>query len=81
MTTKIQKWGNSHAVRLPKALVDEAGLREGSAIEIRAEGEGISIKPARQIRRIPIKDLVKGMTPGKNRYPEFDDAPIGKELI
>jgi antitoxin component of MazEF toxin-antitoxin module len=27
MKAKIAKWGNSLAVRLPKAVVDEAGLK------------------------------------------------------
>ena len=34
MTTKIRKWGNSYAVRIPKYVVDKSGLREGSTVEI-----------------------------------------------
>jgi antitoxin MazE len=30
----VSKWGNSLGVRLPKALVDELGLREGDEIEL-----------------------------------------------
>ncbi|MEZ5786216.1 MAG: AbrB/MazE/SpoVT family DNA-binding domain-containing protein [Xanthobacteraceae bacterium] len=33
---QVAKWGNSLAVRLPKALVDALGLKEGDEIEIRA---------------------------------------------
>jgi antitoxin MazE len=33
---QVAKWGNSLAVRLPKALVDALGLKEGDKIEIRA---------------------------------------------
>ena len=29
MLTKIQKWGSSLAIRIPKALADEAGLEQG----------------------------------------------------
>jgi antitoxin MazE len=35
----IAKWGNSLAVRLPKQLVDELGLKEGDAVEITPNGE------------------------------------------
>jgi len=28
MLTKIQKWGNSLALRIPKAFADEAGLEK-----------------------------------------------------
>jgi antitoxin MazE len=31
---QVAKWGNSLAVRLPKALVDELGLRAGDKVEI-----------------------------------------------
>jgi antitoxin MazE len=33
---QVAKWGNSLAVRLPKALVDALGLKEGDEVEIRA---------------------------------------------
>jgi antitoxin MazE len=32
---QISKWGNSLAVRLPAAVVDALGLKEGDQIEIR----------------------------------------------
>lgn len=31
---QVSKWGNSLAVRLPAALVDALGLREGDDIEV-----------------------------------------------
>jgi antitoxin MazE len=31
---KVAKWGNSLAVRLPKAMVDALGLREGDDVEL-----------------------------------------------
>ncbi|MCI0598470.1 MAG: AbrB/MazE/SpoVT family DNA-binding domain-containing protein [Beijerinckiaceae bacterium] len=42
---QVSKWGNSLAVRLPKALVEELGLEPGDEIDI------ISVKN----RRIAIK--------------------------
>jgi len=31
---QVSKWGNSLAVRLPKALVDQLGLKEGDELNI-----------------------------------------------
>jgi len=31
---KVAKWGNSLAVRLPKAMVEALGLREGDDVEV-----------------------------------------------
>lgn len=36
---QVAKWGNSLAVRLPAAVVDALGLKEGDQIEIRVAGE------------------------------------------
>jgi antitoxin MazE len=34
----VSKWGNSLAVRLPKTLIEDMGLKEGDDVEIRAAG-------------------------------------------
>jgi antitoxin MazE len=38
---QVAKWGNSLAVRLPSAVVDALGLKEGDEIEIRVAGERV----------------------------------------
>ncbi len=81
MSAMIQKWGNSHAVRLPRSIIDQAGLKLGQEIRIETKGETITIRPAKRRKRIPIKELVKGMTPAKNRHPGFNDGPKGREVI
>ncbi len=35
---QVSKWGNSLAVRLPSAVVDALGLKEGDEIEISVAG-------------------------------------------
>jgi antitoxin MazE len=40
MKAAVRKWGNSYAVRLPKLIVEEAGLREGSELELRVPRPG-----------------------------------------
>ena len=36
---QVSRWGNSLAVRLPTAIVDALGLKEGDDIEIHVLGE------------------------------------------
>jgi antitoxin MazE len=50
MLTKIQKWGNSLALRIPKALADETGLDSDSSVEIRVVDGQIHIVPVQKIR-------------------------------
>jgi antitoxin MazE len=37
---QVSKWGNSLAVRLPKALVEELGLKEGHQLNVVAARDG-----------------------------------------
>jgi antitoxin MazE len=37
---RVAKWGNSLAVRLPKRVVDQLGLKAGDNIELIARGKG-----------------------------------------
>ena len=37
---QVSKWGNSLAVRLPKALVDQLGLKEGDELNVVAARNG-----------------------------------------
>ena len=34
METRVKKWGNSLALRIPKVLADEAGLKEDSPVSV-----------------------------------------------
>ena len=47
MTARVQKWGNSLALRLPKALADEFRLEQGSAVELRVVGSKLVLEPHR----------------------------------
>jgi len=38
---QIAKWGNSLAVRIPAAVVNAMGLREGDDVEIHVAGERV----------------------------------------
>jgi len=37
---QVSKWGNSLAVRLPKALVEKLGLKEGDELNVVAARDG-----------------------------------------
>jgi antitoxin MazE len=76
---QVVKWGNSLAVRIPKALAQEARLQEGDSIVIEASADRIELRRA---ARIPtLEELVAQITP-ENRHPETQWGPdIGKEIV
>lgn len=49
--TKIQKWGNSLAVRIPKDVTKTLRLKEGNAVVIHESGRRVVITPIRQQRK------------------------------
>ena len=79
-TTTIQKWGNSYAVRLPKAAVEKLKLRAGHTVSV-TEGKGrtLSISVVSQ-EDMNLAGLVSRITP-ENRHEAAEwGAPVGKEV-
>ncbi len=77
MLTKVQKWGNSLAVRLPKALTDEIDVHSNSPVEVVVQDDSIVVRPAR--RTYNLDDLLAQITPD-NLHGEQDlGHPVGKE--
>lgn len=67
---QVAKWGNSLAVRLPAALVQELGLKSGDEVEIvahRADNDD----PARfeVIRKQSRQEIIEGLRKYRGRLP------------
>ena len=78
MTTKLQKWGNSYAVRIPKNLVQDLDLEQGADVEIKYHNQSLVIKPKKQ-KEYSLKELIKGITPKNRHKVVFDGQDVGKE--
>ena len=81
MTTTIQKWGNSQAVRLPKAILESLLLKENDIVEITTVNDSIVICKAVRKRRakISLEERFSDYT-GEYDCVEYDwGSPVGKE--
>lgn len=81
MKTVFLKWGNSLALRVPKAFADEIGASLGKRAEMTAENGTLVIKVSKpkKRRRYNLKELVDGITE-QNGHPEIDwGPPVGNE--
>ena len=57
---RVSKWGNSLAVRLPKKLIDELGLKEGDEINVvAAKGRAIEVETKEDQRRRAIERMAE----------------------
>ena len=79
MCSQVTQWGNSLAVRIPKAMAEQLSLAEDSAIDIEITNGRIVISPHR--REYTLDELVAQITP-ENRVEEISfGPPVGAELI
>ncbi|HMS85482.1 MAG TPA: AbrB/MazE/SpoVT family DNA-binding domain-containing protein [Nitrospira sp.] len=78
MKTRAQKWGNSLAVRVPKSVAMQIGLKAQDGLDIEVRDGNVVLKP--QLRRVYLLDhLVKQITK-KNIHGEVDSGgPVGRE--
>jgi antitoxin MazE len=78
MVTKVQKWGNSIGLRIPKAIAQEAEIEEGASVDLVVESGRLIVRPVR--KKYTLEELVSKITP-ENRHPETDwGPPVGKEV-
>ena len=79
MQTKIQKWGNSLAVRIPKPFVKEAHLMYGSSVDLSVDDGRIIIDPHIE-PEYSLESLLNGVTK-QNLHAEVDTGDaVGMEV-
>ena len=79
MKTRIQKWGNSLAVRIPRPFAEESRLHEDSAVDVSVRNGKLVVVPVAE-PRVSLEDLVGRITP-RNRHKEAETGkPVGNEV-
>ncbi|MCY4598209.1 MAG: AbrB/MazE/SpoVT family DNA-binding domain-containing protein [Bryobacterales bacterium] len=77
----MSKWGNSLAIRIPRAVAESLRVQEGRAVDLAIEGDAVIMRSCQP--RYTIEELVAEMRPGDE--PEiFDDVnspPVGRETL
>ena len=61
MQTRVQKWGNSLGVRIPRGLAEQVGLGAGSEVNLSAKDGGLVVKPAIPAE-FDLEQLLAGVT-------------------
>ena len=79
MRTRIQKWGNSLAVRIPKAFAAEVGLESESAVEVSMQDGCLVIAPIKD-NPYTLEGLLAQVT-DENLHPETSTGrAVGNEV-
>jgi antitoxin MazE len=82
MIVEFCRWGNSLAVRIPKAVADALNVSDGKRAEIMVENGALVLRPIVKPRRKPrytLDELLRGKT--RDDVPQEVDwgSPRGNE--
>lgn len=78
MRVRVQKWGNSLALRIPKPFAADASVKAGTVVDVSVSKGRLVAAPVR-VRRARLKDLLDKVTKA-NLHDEVDTgAQVGRE--
>ena len=78
MITRIQKWGNSLGLRIPRALAEDADVGEGSPVDISLRRGSLVIRPVKR-QEYRLEELLDEVKPS-NLHEEIEvSGPVGGE--
>jgi antitoxin MazE len=66
--TSVDRWGNSLALRIPRAVAAKSRLVEGVEVELAAKGDGFVVR--RSAPSYTLAELLSGVRPN-NRHAEI----------
>jgi antitoxin MazE len=73
MRVRVQKWGNSLALRIPRSFATETSLETGVEVNMTIENGRLVITPLPE-PEIRLEDLLAEITP-ENIHAEIDTGP------
>ncbi len=79
MNTKIMKWGNSLALRIPNAFAKAVNIQEGNDVKIKIEKNMIIVEKD-NLKKYDLKSMLDGINKN-NIHDEIDSGnSVGKEI-
>ncbi len=80
MMVKVLKWGNSLALRIPKAFAREIEIEENSSVNLTLVDGKISVEPVNMKYEYKLDELIEQVNEN-NLHCEYDTGkPRGKEI-
>ena len=76
MKSRVQKWGNSLALRIPKSFAEELEIENSSPVAVSVEEGALVIKPDRD-RMWDLDALLSKIT-DENVHPEWEKEPLSE---
>ncbi|MDQ3373509.1 MAG: AbrB/MazE/SpoVT family DNA-binding domain-containing protein [Acidobacteriota bacterium] len=81
MKAKIQKWGNSLAVRIPKSFAVQTKIEQDTTVDLTLVGGKIIVEPEKKKPLFTLEELLSEISE-ENIHSETDwGEPVGKEIL
>ena len=78
MRTRVQKWGNSLALRIPKSFASEVGLQKEASVEVSLVDGTLVIKPLARPKPT-LRQLLAKITKDNLHHEVATGAAVGNE--
>jgi antitoxin MazE len=79
MKTRVTKWGNSLAVRIPQPIAEKAHLRDGDSVEFTVSSVGkLTLRSLQQV--LSLEELVSQINPKNLHDKDPWGKAVGKEI-
>jgi antitoxin MazE len=79
MLTKIQKWGNSLGLRIPRSFAKEAHVEAGSKVDLTVKGGRLIARPI-EPARYRLEELLAEVSPENLHGEVRTGKPKGREI-
>jgi antitoxin MazE len=79
MLTKIQKWGNSLGLRIPRSFAKEAHVEAGAKVDLTVKGGRLIARPI-EPARYRLEELLAEVSPENLHGEVRTGKPKGREI-
>jgi len=79
MRRQAKRWGNSLALRVPKAFAEELGLRHGAPVEVTVEAGRLMVQRIPQ-KPVTLEALLARVTDDNVHSELASSGPVGIEI-
>lgn len=78
MQVRVQKWGNSLALRIPKSLAEDSGVDTGSLVDLRVVRGKLIATPVRGT--YDLEELLSGVSKANIHGEVHSGEAVGREV-
>lgn len=79
MVTKLQLWGNSLGLRIPKSFAAEVNVEPGAEVDLSVVEGRLIVEPIRA-KKVRLADLLEGVDDSNLHDEVGTGAPVGREV-